>query len=140
MTFGGLRKNLGKKNLENTYELLRFCNKLDTIVIGGADKLLSYFIKEYKPNEIVSYADRRWSQGKLYEKLNFKLYNISTPNYFYVIGQQRFNRFNFRKDRLVKDGFDSNKTEKQIMEERGIPRIYDCGCLCYKWINDEING
>ena len=137
MTFCGLRKNLGKKNLENVYELLRFCNRLDTIVIGGADKLLSHFIKDYKPNEIISYADRRWSQGNLYEKLNFSLYNVSSPNYFYVIGRQRFNRFNFRKDRLVKDGYDPNKTEKQIMEERGIPRIYDCGCLCYKWIKKK---
>ena len=140
MTFCGLRKNLGKKNLENAYELLRFCNRLDTVVIGGADKLLSHFIKDYKPNEIISYADRRWSQGNLYEKLNFSLYNVSPPNYFYVIGRQRFNRFNFRKDRLVKDGYDLIKTEKQIMEERGIPRIYDCGCLCYKWINNQNNG
>jgi hypothetical protein len=28
---------------------------------------------------------------------------------------------------LVKEGFDKNKTEREIMEERGFNRIYDCG-------------
>ena len=49
-------------------------------------------------------------------------------------------RLDERKSILVKQGYDPNKTEKQIMEERGIPRIYDCGCLCYKWINNQNNG
>ena len=56
---------------ENEYELVRFCNKLNTSVIGGADKLLQYFIRTYQPKEIISYADRRWSQGRLYDKLKF---------------------------------------------------------------------
>src|SRR5690606_8212220 len=71
MSFGGLRKNLGSSSKEGVYEMYRFCNKLNTTVVGGASKLLKYFINEYKPKEIVSYADRRWSQGELYEKLGF---------------------------------------------------------------------
>jgi hypothetical protein len=39
----------------------------------------------------------------------------------------RFYRFKFRKDILVKEGFDKNKTESQIMIDRGYYRIYDCG-------------
>jgi len=35
---------------------------------------------------------------------------------------------------LVKDGFDSSKTEFQIMEDRGIPRIYDVGNFLFKLI------
>jgi hypothetical protein len=46
-------------------------------------------------------------------------------------GNVRFNRFNFRKDKLVKEGYDRNKTEWQIMEERGYFRIWDLGNL--KW-------
>ena len=132
MTFGKSRHFIGSGKIE--WELLRFCNKMDTRVVGGASKLLKHFIKTYNPNEIISYADKRWSDGNLYEVLGFQKYNESKPNYFYIINGKREYRFNYRKSILVKQGYDPNKTEKQIMEERGIPRIYDCGCLCYKWI------
>jgi hypothetical protein len=127
MTFGGLRKIMGTKSKEGSYELLRFCNKLNTTVIGGADKLLKYFIKNHQPKEIISYADRRWSQGNLYEKLGFTHVNNSIQNYFYIINKNREYRFKYRKDILIKQGFDSNSTERQIMLDRGIYRIYDCG-------------
>jgi len=39
----------------------------------------------------------------------------------------RYHRLNFKKNRLVREGFDKNKTEKQIMFDRKIYRIYDCG-------------
>ena len=136
MTFGKLRKNLGLTNESGYYELLRFCNKLNTTVIGGASKLFSYFLNKNKPNSVISYADRRWSNGNLYEKLGFTLSHKSKPSYFYVVKGKRENRFKYRKDVLVKEGFDSSKTERQIMGERGIYRIYDCGCLVYKYIND----
>ena len=58
MTFGGLRKNLNQVNTEGSFELLRFCNKLNTSVIGGASKLLSHFEKYQKPKQLTSYADR----------------------------------------------------------------------------------
>jgi len=127
MTFGLLRKSLGSISKEGSYELLRFCNKLDTTVIGGADKLLKYFINTYTPIEIISYADRRWSQGNLYKKLGFDFVHDSSPNYFYVINNKREYRFKYRKDVLVKEGFDPSKSERQIMKERGFNRIYDCG-------------
>lgn len=131
MTFGSMRKNLGSKNSEGTYEMLRFCNKLNTTVVGGASKLLKHFIKTVCPEKIVSYCDLRWSQGGLYEKLGFKLKHVSQPSYFYIIGDKRENRFKYRKDVLVKEGFDRFKTEHQIMLDRKIYRIYDCGCKVY---------
>lgn len=132
MTFGGLRKNLGNKSNENIYELFRFCNLSNYVIIGGADKLLKHFIKHYKPKEIISYADRRWSQGDLYNKLNFIFSHNTKPNYFYLVNDKRENRFNYRKDILVKEGFDKNKTEHDIMLERKLYRIYDCGSMCFK--------
>lgn len=133
MTFGKLRKNLGSESCDGHYELLRFCNKLNTTVIGGASKLFKFFLKTHHPSEVISYADRRWSFGNMYEKLGFTLSHISQPNYFYVIGNERENRFKYRKDVLVSEGYDESKSEHQIMLERGIYRIYDCGCLVYKY-------
>lgn len=139
MTFGGLRKVLGNKSKKDSYELLRFCNKLNTNVVGGASKLLKYFERNYKPKEIISYADYRWSNGDLYEKLGFKFIHLSKPNYFYVNPKscKRLNRFKFRKSELIKEGYSKDKTERQIMEERGYLRIYDCGALKYQKIFDN---
>lgn len=133
MTFGKTRKNLGSKNLNDSYELIRFCNKLNTNVIGGASKLLKHFIKEISPKKLISYADRRWSNGNLYSSIGFQHIHNSRPNYFYVIGHNRKNRFSFRKDLLIKQGFDPNKSEHQIMLDRGIYRIYDCGTMLFEY-------
>ena len=115
------------------FELVRFCNKVNTSVIGGASKLMSYFIKTYKPTEIISFSDRRWSIGNLYEKLDFKFVYNTKPSYSYIIRNKRYHKFGFRKNKLKNDGYDiTNKTEHQIMLERKIYRIYDCGLK--KWL------
>jgi len=134
MTFGKLRNVMGNKNkIDGEYEMLRFCNKLNTIVIGGASKLYSYFKKTYKPISVTSFANKRYSNGNLYNNLGFKLEYETLPNYWYVIGKTRKHRFLFRKDILVSEGYDPRKTEHEIMLERKIPRIYDCGN--FKFIN-----
>jgi hypothetical protein len=132
MTFGNLRKSLGQKSKEGSYEMLRFCNKLNTNVVGGASKLFKYFIKNYDVKEIISYSDTSRSQGNLYKILGFLLIKDTEPNYYWIIDGKRHHRFNFRKDKLVKEGADPNKTEIQIMSESGYQRIFDCGNK--KWV------
>jgi len=134
MTFGSLRKSLGYNSKENSYELLRFCNKLNSSVIGGASKLFKHFTKSYEVNQVISYSDTSRGVGNLYEKLGFKFSHNSDPNYYWVINNIRKHRFNFRKDRLVSLGYDKEKTEIQIMNELGYYRIFDCGSK--KWIKD----
>ena len=114
--------------------MLRFCNILNTTVIGGASKLLKYFIKTYHPKQIISYADRRWSNGNLYEKLGFKFCYNTKPNYFYIksTGGKRINRFSLRKDVLVrKYNCPIEKTEHEFCNELGYYRVYDCGSKKY---------
>jgi hypothetical protein len=136
MCFGKPRVNLGRRDSEDDeYELLRFCNKLYTTVVGGASKLFKHFVNAYSPTLITSYCDRRWSIGNMYETLGFTLSHKSQPNYYYIQGNNRKNRFKFRKSELIKEGFDPNKSESDIMKERGIHRIYDCGTLVFKWTN-----
>lgn len=94
-------------------------------------KLFNYFIKSYKPIEVISYGDRSYSNGNLYKKLGFELSHITEPNYYYIINKKRYHRFGFRKDVLVKQGFDKNKSEHHIMLERGIYRIYNSGNFKY---------
>jgi len=134
MTFSKLRKSLGFNNVNGSYELLRFCNKLNTTVVGATSRLFKSFLNNYKPEIVISYADRFWTtiiNGVVYEKIGFELVGKTTPNYFYVHNKIRRNRFNYRKDILIKQGFDKNKTEHDIMYNRGIYRIYNSGNLKY---------
>ncbi len=82
--------------------------------------------------EIISYADKRWSIGNLYYNLNFEHTHDSNPNYFYIEGKNRLNRFNFRKGNLIKKGYNKAKSEHEIMKELGYYRIYDCGTMVFK--------
>lgn len=121
----------GKTRFEKKYEweLLRFCNSGDLNVVGAAGKLLKYFENKYNPKSLISYADRSWSKGNLYDKIGFELLCKTTPNYFYIVDGIRMGRFRFRKSELIKDGFDKDKTEHEIMLERKLYRIYNSGNL-----------
>lgn len=132
MTFSKLRISVGGKNKEGVWELTRFCNKLNTTVIGGASKLLKYFINMYNPIQIESYSDNMISNGDLYQKLGFNYSHTSNPSYWYVINNIRSHRFNWRKDKLIKLGYDKDKFEHEIMEENGYYRVWSSGNK--KWI------
>ena len=120
-------------NSKREYELIRFCNVINTNVIGAASKLFSHFIKSNNQiKELISYSDISLFNGNLYQKLGFDKNNLSEPNYFWVIDGIRKHRFNFNKKRLVKLGFDPNKSESEIMHEKGYFRVYSCGQE--KWI------
>lgn len=131
MTFGQLRKNLGTKKVDHNYEMLRFCNKLNLTVIGGASKMLSFFRNNYNPITLISYSKNDYSTGNLYKKLGFNKSNDNI-SYYWVVDNIKKNRWNFRKDKLIKMGYDSNKTETKIMQELGYYRVYDSGNT--KWI------
>jgi hypothetical protein len=116
------------------WNLSRFCNVLNTNVIGGASKLLSYFIKNYNPKRIISYADKDWSMGGVYYKLNFSLIGESDPDYKYIIDNNRVHKSKFRKSKL-----NTNLSESNYMREQGIYRIWDCGKIKFeiKYINND---
>jgi len=135
MSFGKTRKPLGKNNFNvNELELLRFCNKLNTSVIGGASKLFNYFINNITFDKLISYSNSDKYDGKMYENLGFQYMGNTVPNYYWVIKNIiREYRYNYRKDKLVKMGYDINKTEIQIMyEDLNAYRVFDCGSG--KWI------
>jgi len=134
MTFGQKRLFMkSKSKTDNEYELLRYCNVLNTNVIGGASKLFKYFVKNYDIVSITTFADRSHSQGNLYETLGFKFIHKTQPNYFYVINKKRKHRFGFRKNVLVEQGYDKEMTEHEIMLSRNIYRIFDSGSLKYAY-------
>lgn len=135
MTFGRPRIAIGKNQNNLEYELVRFCNKINTVIIGGASKLFEYFKKHYNPQSIISFADKRWSKGNLYNNLKFIQTNISNPGYWYTKDFTiRLHRYNFNKFNLGKMGYDiTNKTEREIMEQAGYYKVWDCGTIRFEW-------
>jgi len=66
------------------YEMSRYCNNLNTSIIGGGNKLFSHFINSYRPNSMVSYSDRRYFNGNIYRQLGFTFVDNTSPSYFYL--------------------------------------------------------
>ena len=114
-------------------ELVRFCSKLGTNVIGGASKLFKYFIRKYEYDYIVSYSDISFFNGVLYERLNFNLNGVTPPNYWWVIDKTRKHRFNYRKQELLKIPGVIGSTESEIMHNLGNYRIWGCGLKRWVW-------
>jgi len=52
--------------------------------VGGMGRLMDCFVKEVKPQEIMTYADIDWSYGDVYKKLGFKFAGETKPIEFYV--------------------------------------------------------
>ena len=134
-------------NKKYEYELIRFASKKYSTCVGCAQKLLKHFIKTYNPKSIVSYANRRWAfkNKNIYMKLGFNFINESEPNYYYFkiedlfLGEYKlYSRNNFQKHKLkniddIKDFYDNNLSETEIMLNAGYRRIYDSGSLIYIW-------
>jgi hypothetical protein len=121
-TFGAARFT------DDDWELLRFASSVR--VVGGASKLLTAFTKTLDADgSLVSFADRRWSDGELYSALGFSFDGFTQPNYFYVKGVKRYSRQRFQKHKLenVLDLFDPSLTEVQNCRNNGYYRIFDCG-------------
>lgn len=123
------------RHLKYQWEITRFCNKLNVNVIGGASKLFSHFIKSYNPSAVMTYVDRRYSDGRLYQVLGFKLNKITTPGYFYVDYDRLLNRRRYQKHKLFKvlDEYDDKLTEAQNMFNNGYRRIWDAGHYKFIW-------
>jgi hypothetical protein len=142
MTFDNKRyMNKSKDHNKNIYELKRFSMKNDLIITGIASKLLKYFIVNYSPKKIITFADRRWtpSTDNLYEKLGFTLIKTLSPDYYYfnpkISRTKRFHKFGFGKANIKKrfpKVFNSKKTEWEMMQELGYDRIWDCGKFKYE--------
>lgn len=138
MTFSKPRVALGHKNVEdNNWEISRFAVDTDYIVPGAAGKLFKHFVREYKPHKVISYADRRWSTGNLYEQLNFNLVSETPPNYWYINGTNLIHRYAFRKNVLDEklEDFNPSISEWENMKNHDYDRIWDCGNLKYEFCN-----
>lgn len=139
MTFGKPRYNK-----QADWELLRLTFKNNTVIMGGAQKLWKFAINELQATSIISYCDRRWFTGAVYNKLGFTLKTPGAPTYWYTDYVSRWHRSKFTKKNLLKlsKNIDINPTqedwsiysESQITKDiLGLDRIWDCGQDSWFW-------
>lgn len=93
MTFGKSRFK------ENYDEILRISSKSGYCIIGGANKILQYYIKNYCKNKekIISYCNCDISNGDIYNKLGMD-YTNTTLNWWWYKNGIRINRLNSLKE------------------------------------------
>jgi hypothetical protein len=136
MSFGKNRKFI-KPAIDYEWEMIRFSTDGSNIA-GIAGKLFKYFIKNYDPTSVLSYADLRWGDGEYLKNIGFKRYDDTPPNYWYFSLKnaefKRYHRFLFNKKAIMKKFsiVDTNKSEYELAKESGLERIWDCGNA--KWI------
>jgi hypothetical protein len=131
MSFSRITSMRGTSKTDGEFELRRYATSKN--VIGGASKLLSYFVKETgNVTKIVSYSENRLFSGGLYEKIGFSKDFVSKPSYWYVHPSRkvRFPKAAFKRSALskMKDFvFDPSKSERENCENNGYFQLYDCG-------------
>lgn len=131
MTFSN--SNVSRKI--NKWELNRFCSANYNIP-GAASKLFSHFVKTYSPSSVVSYADRRWSNGNVYKQIGFIFDKFTTPGYWYLRDNviHRIHRYSLRKQANEP----ANITERSLRAAEGYKTIWDCGNSKWVWHNPGI--
>lgn len=128
-------------NKHNKYgwEITRFANKLNVSVVGGASRLFKHFLAKYKPDTVLSYADRRFSDGGLYKSLGFDMDGVTQPNYFYVMNNELLSRHKFQKHKLrgQLQIFNESLSESENMFLNGFRRLWDSGHWRFIWKSDK---
>ncbi len=94
---GGRLMKEGERAGQRSYELIRFASLRGYSVMGGMDKLLKAFQTEHNPDDIMSYADRDWSNGRSYEILGFERIETTEPQTF-MLDNQTFKRYSEKEN------------------------------------------
>lgn len=111
-------------------ELTRFAIQKFTSIRGAFEKLFSFFIKNHKPQSIISYCHIRLFSGQQYFKAGFNLSHTTPPGYFWYKPGKIVKRYQSQKHKL-----NTNLTEKQYMENQEYSRVWDCGQKVFVWNN-----
>lgn len=118
MTFARHHRQTSKELVLN-----RFCVREDYSIIGGVAKL----IKNANVKEpIVSYSDNRWSEGDIYQRLDFKLEKHLRPDYFYY-NKKNCGVFSKQSKKKTKEEAVLGLSEHELRLSQGYLRVYDCG-------------
>jgi len=98
-------------NKKKYLEISRFCNKINTVSVGGFGKLLKHAIKEFQPKTVMSFVDSRYGNGHSLIKNGF----VQVSNYL-SFKWTDYTRTYHRMKYPGNSGYD-----------HGMAKIWDCG-------------
>lgn len=147
MTFSGTRF---KDNTKDSVELIRFANKVNTVVTGGFSKLLKYAINDIKMKRIVSYANLDITESSsIYGSQGFTFVKSTGPGYkwvehtrsLYTISRQAVQPWKLLKYTNDEEGavppfpnatkdfrvVNKSETEREYMTRNNYFRVWDSG-------------
>ena len=123
------------------WDLSRYCTRFGYVVLGGAKKLFTEFLKEYKPSSIVTYSDNDYFTGNIYRELGFSFvsytdipYYWAKDNTFLTRQQCQVKVLKEKYPELYQDSVNEKASNKEdyIMHKLGYYKVYRCGNK--KWI------
>lgn len=115
---------------KHDWELVRMVARSDFRVHGIWSKIMQTFVAEHFPASVVSFSDNRMFDGKVYERVGFKLDGELKPDYYWVKGGKRHHKSGLRKTKEEKK---SGRTEVELREAQGYARIWDLGKKRWVW-------
>lgn len=116
--YSGGRRMHGQSEDYRSFELLRFCHKQGLHVVGGLSKLIEGFRKDFEPGDIMTYADKDWTDGQRYQKTGFEIVGEIAPRVFWL-DPRTWQRYSM--DSLPESL--ANKTEETLRDAGYLPVI-----------------
>jgi hypothetical protein len=108
-------------------QLVRLASKYGYTVTGGMTKLIQFYLKNENPDDIVSYIDKDFFDGKSYEKNGFVKYKELDPMLSWLASEtkQRFSTNQLIKQKKI----DRKAFENADFVPQGFVPIYNQGTL-----------
>lgn len=115
-------------NQSGDTELLRWCVRADTVILGGFSKVLSHF-----NGPIISFCDTTKFAGNGYLGAGWDLVGETKPTLHYTNGSERRDRRAFQKHKLAPLPGVVGGTEKEMAESLGWYQIGGCRQLKFMY-------
>ena len=106
------------------WEIIRECSKFEICIVGGKEKLWKYFVKNYNPNNCISYCDFNKFIGESYLKLGFEFNGINKD---FIWWEEGNNIIHWRNP------YKHNELKNRCL------KIWRAGQLVFVWKNKNLN-
>ena len=115
-----------KSKKDKFFEIGRLATKTGFTVVGGSKRLFKHLLSFVDFETIISYNNMDKFTGDTYESLGMTYESTSIP-YGWIRNTEYLPRYQTQKSKLIRQGFDKNLSESEIMRSEGFEKIYLTG-------------
>lgn len=119
---------------EYDLEIIRMSTKLDTTVVGGLSKLLTYMRRDHAGKRIISYCDRSKYSGMGYEAAGFRFIRFTEPGFYWTNGTTYIPRSQATRAAMVRwlPSYDEKLSQDENMYAARYRKYWDCGNVVFE--------